>query len=76
VVHVKPYSRWAGISINQSFRNDSVVGQMSLDEDPTRRPIARDLRAQRGRLIASDVIGPVYFMGVSLMRARMGGGAE
>jgi hypothetical protein len=67
VVHVKPYSRWAGISINQSFRNDSVVGQMSLDEDPTRRPIARDLRAQRGRLIASDVIGPVYFMGVSLM---------
>jgi hypothetical protein len=65
-VHVKPYSRWAGIHIDQRFRNDSVVGQMSLDEDPTRRPIARDLRAQRGRLIASDALAPVYFMGVPL----------
>ena len=67
VVHVKPYRRWAGIYINQRFRNDSVVGQMSLDEDPTRRPIARDLRAKRERLVASDALGPVYFMGVLLM---------
>ena len=67
VVHVKPYSRYAGINIDQRFRNDSVVGQMSLDEDPTRRPIARDLRAQRGRLIASDALGPVYFMGVPIL---------
>jgi hypothetical protein len=66
VVHVKPYRRWAGISIDQRFRNDSVVGQMSLDDDPTRRPIARDLRAQRGRLIVSDALAPVYFMGVPL----------
>jgi hypothetical protein len=67
VVHVKPYRRWAGIFINQTFRNDSIVGQMSLDEDPTRRPIARDLRAQRDRLIASDALAPVYFMGVPLL---------
>ena len=66
VVHVKPYRRWAGIYIHQRFRNDSVVGQMSLDEDPTRRPIARDLRAQHGRLIASDALAPMYFMGVPL----------
>jgi hypothetical protein len=67
VVHVKPYRRWAGIYINQGFRGDSVVGQMSLDEDPTRRPIAQDLRAQRGRLIASDAVAPLYFMGVPLL---------
>jgi hypothetical protein len=66
VVHVKPYSRWAGINIDQRFRNDSVVGQMSLDEDPTRRPILRDLRGQRERLIASDALAPLYFMGVPL----------
>jgi len=66
VVHVRPYSRYAGINIDQQFRNDSVVGQMSLDDDPTRRPIARDLRAQRERLIASDALAPVYFMGVPL----------
>ncbi len=66
VVHVRPYSRYAGININQRFRNDSVVGQMSLDDDPTRRPIAQDLRAQRGRLVASDVVAPLYFMGVPL----------
>ena len=66
VVHVQPYRRWAGIYINQRFRNDSVVGQMSLDEDPTRRPIAQDLRGQRGRLIASDGLASVYFMGVPL----------
>ena len=64
VVHVRPYRRWAGISIDQRFRNDSVVGQMSLDEDPTRRPIARDLSGQRNRLIVSDALAPVYFMGV------------
>lgn len=67
VVHVKPYRRWAGIYINQRFRNDSVVGQMSLDEDPTRRPIAHDLRAQRERLIASDALAPLYYMGVPLL---------
>src|SRR5262249_36451353 len=66
VVHVKPYRRWAGIYINQAFRDDSVVGQMSLDEDPTRRPIAQDLHAQHARLIASDALAPVYFMGVPL----------
>jgi hypothetical protein len=66
VVHVRPYRRWAGIHIDQRFRNDSVVGQMSLDEDPTRRPIARDLHGQRDRLIASDALAPVYFMGVPL----------
>src|SRR5262245_33923887 len=67
VVHVKPYRRWAGIYINQGFRNDSVVGQMSLDEDPTRRPIARDLRGQRERMIASDALAPVYVRGVPLL---------
>ena len=66
VIRVKPYGRWAGINIDQRFRNDSVVGQMSLDENPTRRPIARDLRELRGRLIASDALAPVYFMGVPL----------
>jgi len=64
---VKPYRRWAGIYIDQRFRNDSVVGQMSLDEDPTRRPIARDLGAERERLIASEALAPVYFMGVPLV---------
>jgi hypothetical protein len=67
VVHVKPYRRWAGIYINQRFRNDSVVGQMALDEDPTRRPIAQDLRALRAHLVASDALAPVYFMGVPLL---------
>jgi hypothetical protein len=71
VVHVKPYSRWAGIHIDQRFSNDSVVGQMTLDENPTRRPIARDLREQRGHLIASDALAPLYFMG-----ARLAMGAE
>jgi len=66
VVHVKPYRRWAGIHIDQRFRNDSVVGQMALDEDPTRRPIARDLGGHRERLIAADALAPVYFMGVPL----------
>jgi len=66
-VHVQPYRRWAGILIEQQFRNDSVVGQMSLDQDPTRRPIAQDLHAQRDRLMASDALGPVYFMGVPLL---------
>lgn len=66
VVHVKPYRRWAGIYINQRFRNDSVVGQMALDEDPTRRPIARDLSGQRERFVASEAVAPVYFMGVPL----------
>jgi hypothetical protein len=66
VVHVTPYGRWAGILIDQRFRNDRVVGRMSLDEDPTRRPIARDLGGQRNRLLASDALGPVYFMGVPL----------
>ena len=67
VVHVTPYRRWAGILIDQRFRNDSVVGLMSLDEDPTRRPIARDLRGWQNRLIASDALGPVYFIGVPLL---------
>jgi hypothetical protein len=67
LVHVKPYRRWAGIYINQRFRNDSVVGQMALDEDPTRRPIARDLRGLREHLVASDALAPVYFMGVPLL---------
>ena len=67
VVHVKPYGRWAGIAIDQRFRHDSVIGQMSLDEDPTRRPIAHDLGAHRERLIASDALGPVFFMGVPLL---------
>jgi hypothetical protein len=67
VVHVKPYRKWAGIYIDQRFRGDSVVGRMSLDEDPTRRPIARDLRGHVERLIASDVLGPLYFMGVPLL---------
>src|SRR4030095_14436305 len=53
--------------IDQRFRNDSVVGQMSLDEDPTRRPIARDLRAEREHLVASDALAPLYFMGVPLV---------
>ena len=66
VVHVKPYRRWAGIYIDQRFRNDSVVGQMALDEDPTRRPIARDLRRHRERFVASETLAPVYFMGVPL----------
>jgi hypothetical protein len=66
MVHVKPYRRWAGIYIDQRFRNDSVVGRMALDEDPTRRPIARDLRGQRERLVASEAVAPVYFMGVPL----------
>ena len=66
VVHVTPYRRWAGIYIDQRFRNDSVIGEMTLDEDPTRRPIARDLGGHRERLIASDAVAPVYFMGVPL----------
>jgi hypothetical protein len=66
-VHVKPYRKWAGIYINQGFRNDSVVGQMALDEDPTRRPIARSLRGELDRLIASDALAPFYFMGVPLL---------
>src|SRR5689334_6262539 len=66
-VHVTPYRRWDGILIEQSFRNDSVVGQMSLDNDPTRRPIARDLRSARNRLIASDVLSPFWLMGVPLV---------
>ena len=67
VVHVTPYRRWAGIRIDQRFRNDSVVGQMSLDEDPTRRPIAHDLKAVKTRLMASDALGPLWFMGVPLV---------
>jgi hypothetical protein len=67
IVHVKPYRKWAGIFIDQRFKNDSVVGQMALDEDPTRRPIVHDLRAQRNRLIASDALAPFYFMGVPLL---------
>jgi hypothetical protein len=67
IAHVMPYRKWAGIYINQRFRNDSVVGQMSLDEDPTRRPIARSLRGERDRLIASDALAPLYFMGVPLL---------
>jgi hypothetical protein len=67
IVHVTPYRRWAGIRIDQTFRNDSVVGQMSLDGDATRRPIAHDLRAQRGRLLASDALGPLWLMGVPVI---------
>jgi len=67
VVHVTPYRRWDGILIEQSFRNDSVVGQMSLDNDPTRRPIARDLRSARDRMVASDALSPFYLMGVPLV---------
>jgi hypothetical protein len=67
VAHVMPYRKWAGIYINQRFRNDSVVGQMSLDEDPTRRPIARSLRGERDRLIAADPLAPLYFMGVPIL---------
>jgi hypothetical protein len=67
IVHVKPYRKWAGISINQGFRNDSVIGQMSLDDDPTRRPIRQDLRAERNQLIASDALAPFFFMGVPLL---------
>jgi hypothetical protein len=67
IVHLKPYRKWAGIYINQRFRNDSVVGQMSLDDDPTRRPIAANLAAVRGRLIGSDALAPMYFMGVPLL---------
>jgi hypothetical protein len=67
VVHVTPYRRWDGILIDQSFRNDSVVGQMSLDNDPTRRPIARDLSSARDRLVASDALSPFWLMGVPLV---------
>ena len=69
IIQMTPFRRWAGIRIDQRFRNDSVVGQMSLDEDPTRRPIAHDLRAERQRLLASDALGPVYFMGVPVVPA-------
>ncbi len=68
IVHVTPYRRWAGIYIDQYFRGDSVIGQMSLDQDPMRRPIARDIRAARGRLIASDALSPFWLMGVPLVR--------
>src|SRR6185436_18391981 len=44
-----------------------VIGQMTLDGTTTRRPIAHDIRAERERLLASDALGPVYFMGVSLL---------
>lgn len=67
IAHVMPYRKWAGIYINQRFRSDSVVGQMSLDEDPTRRPIARSLKGERNGLIAADAIAPLYFMGVPLL---------
>jgi hypothetical protein len=67
VVHVTPYRRWDGILIDQRFRNDSVVGQMSLDNDPTRRPIARDLSSARDRLVASDALSPFWLMGVPLV---------
>jgi hypothetical protein len=68
IAHVTPYRRWAGISIDQSFRNDSVVGQMSLDQDATRRPIAQDLRSARDRVIASDALAPFWLMGVPLVQ--------
>lgn len=64
IVQLTPFRRWAGIRIDQRFRGDSVVGEMSLDETDTRRPIAHDLRAERRRLLASDALGIVYFMGV------------
>ena len=64
LVHLTPFRRWAGIRIDQRFRGDSVVGEMSLDETTTRRPIAHDLRAERRRLLGSDALGIVYFMGV------------
>jgi hypothetical protein len=67
VVHVMPYRRWAGIRIDQRFRNDSVVGQMSLDEDPTRRPIAHDLASVKNRLLASDALATLWFMGVPMV---------
>jgi len=66
IVHVAPYRRWAGIQIDQLFRGDSVVGRMSLDQDPTRRQVAGDLRAVRGRLIASDPLAPFWLMGAAL----------
>jgi hypothetical protein len=67
-VHVTPYRRFAGINIRQTFRGDSVIGEMTLTASDTRRPIARDLRGQRGRIIAGEVASPLYFMGVSLYR--------
>jgi hypothetical protein len=65
-VHVTPYRRFAGINIRQTFQGDSVIGEMTLTASDTRRPIARDLRAQRGRIIAGEVASPLYFMGVPL----------
>ena len=71
IAHVTPYRRWAGIRIDQSFRGDSVVGQMSLDQDPTRRPIAHDLRSVRDRLIPSDVLSPFWLIGVPLVEGTV-----
>lgn len=65
-VDVVPYRRFAGISIRQRYHDDSVVGQMRLAENTTRRPIAGDFASYRDRLMASDLLGPFFFMGVPL----------
>jgi hypothetical protein len=71
LVHVAPYRRWAGISIHQFFRGDSVVGQMSLDQDATRREIRGELGAIGDRLIASDPLAPLWLMGVPLVQGSV-----
>jgi len=65
-VHVTPYRRFPGINISQRFDGDSVLGEMSLKDMATRRPIAADVASFRNGLVPSEVLGPVLLMGVAL----------
>jgi hypothetical protein len=65
-VTVTPFRRWDGIHIAQSFRNDSVLGEMTLMGTITHRPIQHDLRPARAPIVVAEALAPIYFLGLDV----------
>ena len=64
-VHVRPYTHWKGINIEQRITGDSVTGRMTLDDIKGMRPIARRLPSAYAPYL-SDAFAPVYLATVPL----------
>jgi len=64
-VHVRPYSRWKGINIEQRITGDSVNGRMTLDDIQGMRRIAQRLPSVYAPYL-SDALAPVYLATVPL----------
>ena len=72
-IHVAPYSRYARINVQQTFKGDSILGRMTTDGPSIGegRPIARKL-PPAFRPYITDELAPLFLMSVPLNREWRG----